>query len=184
MNYMAIFKSTKQIEFCPQCDSPLQLKQGKKGLFLGCSGYPICDYIKPLSQQNHIIKELEECCPVCGYKLQLKQGSYGIFIGCSHYPECDFIVHEEVEEKETFDCPECKKHKLVSRKGRSGKAFYGCTGFPDCKFTLASKPVFHRCSECDYNLALIKKIRGKQVYLCANKHCQHLMPMQEEIESK
>lgn len=177
---MSLFKSTKQAEICPECGSILQLKQGKNGLFLGCSAYPDCNYIKPLHQASHIIKELDECCPECGNKLQLKQGHYGIFIGCSNYPECHFIVHEETVVEEEFDCPECKKHKLIARKGRSGKTLYGCAGFPECKFILATKPIKFKCSECDCELATIKKIWSRQVYICANKHCQHQTEAQED----
>ena len=39
-----LFQRIKHEELCPQCGSPLQIKQGKKGLFLGCSAYPECDY--------------------------------------------------------------------------------------------------------------------------------------------
>ncbi|QLB40283.1 topoisomerase DNA-binding C4 zinc finger domain-containing protein [Mannheimia pernigra] len=177
---MTLFKSTKQVELCPQCNSPLQLKQGKKGLFLGCSIYPECDYIKPLHQANHIIKELDECCSECGHHLQLKQGIYGIFIGCSNYPECNFIVQEEADVAEEFSCPECKQHKLLVRKGRSGRTFYGCAGFPNCKFTLNTKPIKYECEKCDYELAIIKKIKGKQYYICANKNCE--ARTQKEVE--
>lgn len=176
---MALFKSTKQTEKCPECGSVLKLKQSKKGLFLGCSAYPKCEYIKPLNQTSHIIKELNEHCPECGAKLQLKQGHYGIFIGCSHYPECHFIVHEQAEIEDELNCPECKIHKLVARRGRSGKTFYACSGFPECKFTLPSKPIKHQCPNCNCELAIIKKIRGKQIYICADKECQH----QTEITS-
>jgi DNA topoisomerase I len=31
-------------------------------------------------------------------------------------------------------CPQCKKHKLVIRFGKSGE-FLGCSGYPDCSFT-------------------------------------------------
>lgn len=171
---MSIFKSTKQTELCPQCQSPLQIKNGKKGLFLGCSAYPACDYIKPLHQTNRVLKELDALCPECGHNLQLKQGNFGIFIGCSHYPECHFVVHEEAEQEEQFECPECKRHHLIARKGRSGKTFYGCAGFPECKFTLAGKPVQHICPECQCTLTVEKKQRGKTVYQCANKACQHI----------
>ena len=40
----SLFHHSKQQEYCPQCGAPLQIKQGKKGLFLGCSAYPECDY--------------------------------------------------------------------------------------------------------------------------------------------
>ncbi|MFK5131267.1 topoisomerase DNA-binding C4 zinc finger domain-containing protein, partial [Glaesserella parasuis] len=165
---MSLFKSTKQTELCPQCHSPLQLKRGKQGLFLGCSSYPQCDYLKPIHQASHIIKTLDEQCPECQSPLQLKQGHFGMFIGCSQYPDCHFTVHEEAEIEEEFDCPECQKHKLVARTGRSGKTFYGCSGFPECKFTLPTKPIKQQCPQCLGELATIKKVRGKSYFLCAN----------------
>ncbi|WP_373777882.1 topoisomerase DNA-binding C4 zinc finger domain-containing protein [Glaesserella sp.] len=171
---MSLFESTKHTELCPQCNAPLQLKRGKQGLFLGCTNYPQCDYLKPLQQASHVIKTLNELCPECHSLLQLKQGHFGIFIGCSNYPECHFIVHEENKIEPEFDCPVCKKHKLVERIGRSGKHFYGCSGFPECKFILPAKPVIKQCPQCGGKLATIKKQRGKIVYLCANKQCHHL----------
>lgn len=97
----SLFHHSKQQEYCPQCGAPLQIKQGKKGLFLGCSAYPQCDYLRPLQRSEHkVLKTLDEICPKCGNLLQLKQGSFGMFIGCSHYPECDFVVREESESEE------------------------------------------------------------------------------------
>ncbi|WP_373767316.1 topoisomerase DNA-binding C4 zinc finger domain-containing protein [Glaesserella sp.] len=176
---MSLFKSTKQTENCPQCGSPLKLKRGKQGLFLGCSAYPVCDYLKPLHQASHVIKRLDEFCPECQAPLQLKQGHFGMFIGCSNYPDCHFIVHDEPDLQEEFDCPECKRHKLVVRTGRSGKAFYGCAGYPECKFILPSKPLKKRCPKCACALATFKKVRGKSYYLCANRQCQHLFSENE-----
>ncbi|AHG86996.1 DNA topoisomerase family protein [Bibersteinia trehalosi] len=167
---MSLFESSKQREICPECGAMLQIKRGKQGLFLGCSAYPQCHYIKPLQQSYHIIKTLDEPCPDCNALLQLKQGSFGIFIGCSDYPNCRFVVHEQVEQEEEFDCPECSTGKLVKRTGRSGKAFYACNAYPKCKFTLAIKPVKRCCPECNYPLALAQK----QQYQCANKLCQHI----------
>lgn len=170
----ALFQSTKHVESCPKCHAPLQIKRGKQGLFLGCSQYPDCDYIKPLQQTVRVIKMLAETCPECGSLLQLKQGHFGIFIGCSQYPLCHFSVHEEKAPEATWDCPNCKKHKLVARQGRNGRTFYGCSGFPHCKFTLPSKPIEITCPKCQCPLAIEKKGRGKSQYQCANKHCQHL----------
>ena len=33
-------------EMCPRCGKPLVLRQGRRGPFVGCSGYPTCRYIK------------------------------------------------------------------------------------------------------------------------------------------
>lgn len=179
---MSLFKYTKQNEECPQCHSPLVIKRGKQGLFLGCSSYPECDYLKSLQQTTHVIKALEEICPECHSNLQIKQGHFGIFIGCSNYPECEFTVSDEPQDETHIICPECKSHQLVERISRSGKHFYGCSHYPNCKFTVSSKPVEIECPQCQFPLATVKKIRTKAMYLCANKNCQHLFPISEEIK--
>lgn len=177
---MSLFKSTKQSENCPQCGAVLQIKRSKQGLFFGCSAYPQCDYIKPLQQSSHIIKTLEEACPECGHFLQLKQGSFGMFIGCSDYPNCHFIVSEAGENEAAFECPECKKHSLVKRQGRSGRTFYGCGGYPQCKFTVTGELAAQHCPECDYALAVHKRVKGKLIYQCANKQCRAVFELKEQ----
>lgn len=171
---MSLFESTRHIENCPECQAPLQIKRGKQGLFLGCSRYPDCQYLKPLQQSYRVIKTLPQNCPQCDGALQLKQGSFGIFIGCANYPDCHFIVQEETPAEEIFDCPECGTHQLIARTGRNGKLFYGCRDYPKCKFTLPSKPIKMVCPECQCDLATLKKQRGKSIYQCANRQCQHL----------
>lgn len=172
-----LFQHHKQVELCPQCGSPLHIKQGKKGLFLGCSAYPNCDYLKPLhpQQESKIIKELEQTCPECGHNLLLKQGHFGMFIGCSHYPECRFIVHEEAQpQQQALTCPECRQGELVARRGRQGKYFYGCNRYPQCKFTLPGKPQAVPCPSCNYPLSLLKNpAKSDRTFVCANKICKH-----------
>ena len=174
-----LFQPTKHEEHCPQCGALLQIKQGKKGLFLGCSAYPQCDYLKPLQASLEVrnLKMLEQTCPQCGHLLALKQGHFGMFIGCSNYPECHFVVHEEAEEKteEYVPCPECKEGQLVARRGRAGKLFYACNRFPHCKFSVPTKPYLVDCPQCHGNLALLKKQQGEQrTWQCVNKTCRHI----------
>ncbi|MBN6063045.1 type I DNA topoisomerase [Aggregatibacter actinomycetemcomitans] len=174
-----LFQATKHEEHCPQCGALLQIKQGKKGLFLGCSAYPQCDYLKPLHANNEvkILKMLEQTCPECGRLLALKQGHFGMFIGCSNYPNCHFVVHEEAEEETEahLPCPECKTGQLVARRGRAGKPFYACNRFPHCKFSVPSKPYAMRCPQCHGSLALLKKQQdGQRTWQCVNKACRHI----------
>lgn len=173
-----LFSHTKNQEHCPKCGGELLMKQGKKGLFLGCANYPHCDYLKPLQShsEHKIIKELNEYCPDCGHQLQLKQGSYGMFIGCSNYPNCHFIFQEENEEKEQeFPCPECRTGKLVARRGRTGKTFYGCNRYPKCKCTLPTQPEWIDCPECKGKLAILKKsTKNHRTWQCVNKTCRHI----------
>lgn len=180
-----LFQHTKQQEYCPVCHSPLNIRRGKKGLFLGCSAYPACDYLKPLSnqQESKVIKVLQQFCPECQQPLVLKQGHFGMFIACADYPSCHFVVHNEPETQEqtSLTCPECKKGKLVVRRGRLGKNFYACDCYPQCKFTLANQPYNVICPECRYPISFLKKTTDKQkTYQCANKHCRHIF--NSEIE--
>lgn len=172
----SLFHHTKQEEHCPKCGSILQIKQGKKGLFLGCSAYPQCDYLRPLHRVEHkVLKTLDETCPECGQPLQLKQGAFGMFIGCSAYPDCDFVVHEEKKNAEQIPCPECRKGHLVARRGRQGKTFYGCDNFPHCKFSLPAKPYAIACPQCHFPLSLLKSEHDDYLQMqCANKACRHI----------
>ena len=38
-------------ETCPNCNSPMKLREGKKGWFLGCSKYPKCRGVREVSAQ-------------------------------------------------------------------------------------------------------------------------------------
>lgn len=173
-----LFQPTKQTEPCPQCGSPLVMKKGKKGLFLGCSNYPDCDYLKPLQPHHNtqIIKSLPQRCPQCGHVLQLKQGSYGMFIGCSNYPQCQFVVQEEAPPPEqTIGCPECGQGMLVARRGRQGKLFYGCSRYPKCKFTLPDKPYAVSCPACGGQVCSLKKeSETHRTWQCAARGCRHI----------
>ncbi|OOF44807.1 DNA topoisomerase family protein [Rodentibacter trehalosifermentans] len=171
----SLFHHTKQEEYCPKCGAILQMKQSKKGLFLGCSAYPQCDYLRPLQRVEHkVLKTLEETCPQCGDALALKQGSFGMFIGCCAYPQCDFVVHEEQNTEAQMPCPECGKGHLVARRGRQGKTFYGCECFPHCQFSLPAKPYAIPCPVCDFPLALLKRENEEHQHMqCANKACRH-----------
>ena len=71
-------------EECPECGSPLVVRNGKYGAFVACSNYPECKYIKPK-------EESEICaCPKCGEgKIVEKRSKRGkIFYGCNNYPKC------------------------------------------------------------------------------------------------
>lgn len=182
-----LFSHTKQAEHCPQCGGELQIRQGKKGRFLGCSNYPQCHYLKSLQshQEVKVFKTLEQNCPQCHAHLQLKQGSFGMFIGCSNYPECHFIVTEEKKAYEDLVCPACHNGKLISRRGRNGKYFYGCDHYPKCKFTVAHKPIAQDCPHCHGNLALLKKETAKQqIWLCLNPKCQQSFSTDKVIEEE
>lgn len=89
-----------------------------------------------------------EKCPLCGSDLVIRKGRYGEFTACSAYPNCKYIKTDKKEEvKEICDCPECDG-KILEKKTRKGKIFYGCSNYPKCKVAYWDKPTGEKCSEC------------------------------------
>lgn len=86
---------------CPQCGKALRRREGAKGAFWGCSGYPECRVTlpdeggKPGAAKAGSPCELTEfVCPKCGKPLELrhsvskKSGRPYDWYGCSGYPAC------------------------------------------------------------------------------------------------
>lgn len=99
-------------------------------------------------------EETGEMCPECGKPLVIRNGRYGKFTACSNYPECKYIKKEEKKQVEICDCIKCG-NKIVERKTKKGKVFYGCSNFPKCKEAYWDKPIGKLCPEC--NSMLIEK---------------------------
>lgn len=95
--------------------------------------------------------ETGESCPECGASLVVRKGRYGEFVACSNYPECKYVKKDVVEVIEVMDCPLCDG-KVVEKKTRKGKVFYGCNHYPKCKFASWDKPIPELCPECGKTL--------------------------------
>ncbi len=70
---------------CEKCGSPMEIKTGRYGEFLGCSGYPKCKNIQP------IVKFAGVKCPECGEGQMIERRarkSGKLFYGCNKYPAC------------------------------------------------------------------------------------------------
>ncbi len=114
---LRVAEEEKVDELCEVCGRPMQLKWGKYGRFLGCSGYPECKNIRPLQKPV----ELGIRCPECQQgNLQEKKSRRGkIFYGCDRYPECSFAAWERPLAE---SCPQCGApillEKITKRSGR------------------------------------------------------------------
>ncbi len=98
-------------------------------------------------------EKIGELCPECGKELVKRNGKYGEFIACSNYPECKYIKKEEKKVIEVCDCIKCG-NKIVERKTKKGKVFYGCSNFPKCKEAYWDKPTGELCKECNSMLVI------------------------------
>ncbi|MFA5341140.1 MAG: topoisomerase DNA-binding C4 zinc finger domain-containing protein, partial [Clostridia bacterium] len=92
-------------EICEKCGKPMILKSGKYGDFLGCSGYPQCDFTK------RIVDDTGFKCPKCSGKVLNKKTKSGIkFISCENYPKCDFSSWGTIIKDKK--CPKCSNFLL------------------------------------------------------------------------
>jgi DNA topoisomerase I len=104
-------------ETCEQCGRPMQLRWGKYGKFLGCSGYPECTNLRSLEKPV----DLGIKCPECkeGNLKERRSRRGKIFYGCDRYPECKFASWDRPV---AGPCPDCNDpilvEKVTKRAGR------------------------------------------------------------------
>ncbi len=79
-------------EACPKCGKPLATRLGKRGRFIGCTGYPECDYTRNLGggeeEEGETRRELGVH-PETGQPVLLLLGPYG------HYVQLGEVVEGE-----------------------------------------------------------------------------------------
>ncbi len=165
----------KAYEVCPECGSELAVKNSKAGAFLGCVSYPVCNYTRPVVDQEkfetQILAGTE--CPKCAHPLAVKQGRYGLFIGCTNFPDCHHIEDMNQVDKIDVNCPTCKTGQLQEKLSRQGKTFYSCDSYPKCKYIVNYKPIAEVCPSCDWPIMLQRKMSGEKVLICPQKKCSH-----------
>ena len=176
-------------EACPKCGRPLSIRLGRRGRFIGCTGYPECDYARSLDEDKDAVREAPEKvegrqCPKCGSDLVIRSGRYGKFIGCSAYPKCKHIEPLEKPEDTGVTCPECKKGTLLKRKSRYGKVFYSCSTYPECKYAVWNPPLPEPCPQCGWPILTLKttKRRGTEK-VCPQKGCGYSAPYEPPDEA-
>ncbi|MDX5150976.1 MAG: type I DNA topoisomerase [Acidiferrobacterales bacterium] len=173
-------------EDCPKCGKKLSKRLGRNGYFIGCTGYPDCDYTRNVDDEPGSTGEPEVVegrkCPKCGSDLVIKRGRYGKFIGCSAYPDCNHMEPLEPPKDTGVQCPECHKGNMLKRKSRYGKVFYSCERYPDCKYAVWNYPLAETCPECGHPMLTIKttKRRGTEK-VCPQKDCRYAEPYDGEI---
>jgi len=99
-------------EKCPQCDSPLVLRKGKFGEFIGCSGYPKCKFIKNDDKTTGVH------CPKCEKgEIVEKKSRKGIFYACNQYPKCRFALWYKPTGDQCSKCDALMVTKITKKDG-------------------------------------------------------------------
>jgi DNA topoisomerase-1 len=89
-------------EMCEKCGKPMQVRFGRFGKFLGCSGYPECRNMQPI----HKPVPTGVTCLQCGTGEMMERRSRRgkTFYSCNRYPECQFVAWDKPI---ATPCPKC-----------------------------------------------------------------------------
>ena len=107
-------------------------------------------------------------CPNCGKPMVVKFGRYGKFIACSGYPECKTV--QKIVNDTGAKCPKCGG-KIIEKKSKRGRVFYGCDNYPKCDFVSWDAPSDKTCPVC--GKVLLKKKDKAQTLYCVTPGCTY-----------
>ncbi len=172
---------------CPRCRQTLNIKVGKNGPFLACSGYPQCKYTRDYTRdEKGKIQPVESAgsevtdkiCDKCKRPMVIRHGKFGDFLACSGYPQCTHTqsMGPNGQGKALgMGCPQkdCSG-EIVEKQSKRGKIFYGCNRYPDCTFATWDKPVAKPCPKCGAPFLIEKSTKKSGVFLaCRTKGCRY-----------
>lgn len=126
-------------------------------------------------------EESDIVCELCGRKMVYKLGRYGKFLACPGFPECKNTKAILIDTG--AKCPKCGG-KILERKSRRGRKFFGCENYPDCDFVSWDMPLKDPCKECG-SLMLRHNFRGgRGIVYCINDNCKTRInhPINKELE--
>lgn len=91
---------------CPKCGEDLIYRHSKTGKFIGCSGYPECDFIDTPKEEKDALEYLRKkyewkpCPDWVEWTIIVKTGRYWPFLASSEYPKVKWIwkIKDEKEE--------------------------------------------------------------------------------------
>ena len=110
--------------------------------------------------------ETDVICEKCGRHMFIKTGRYGKFLACPGYPECKNV--KKYVETNGAECPKCGG-KVVVKRTKKGRVFYGCSNYPQCDFISWDEPSMEKCPRC--GKTLLKKKGKKPKYYCITPDC-------------
>ena len=124
-------------------------------------------------------EETDVICEKCGRHMVIKLGRYGKFLACPGYPECNNA--KPYFEAIGVNCPKCGG-KILKKKSKKGRTYYGCENNPDCDFVSWDKPVEERCPRC--GSYMVEKGREPVKLVCSDQKCGYVTEKKKENEEE
>ena len=119
-------------------------------------------------------------CDKCGRMMVVKQGRFGKFLACPGFPDCRNA--KPLLRDTGVACPKCGG-KIVERKSRRGRAFFGCDRYPDCDYTTWDEPQQEKCKVCNSFMQKHRYRTGRSILYCSNEACPSRIgsPIEKEL---
>lgn len=119
-------------------------------------------------------EETDEVCEICGKPMVIKIGRFGKFLACSGFPDCTNT--KKIVKPTGGICPKCGG-KILQKKSKKGKKYYGCEHNPTCDFMTWDTPVSDKCPKCNDGTTLYKK--GGKLF-CTKEGCGYEVAVKKE----
>ena len=130
-------KADRTLGPCPDCGEDLLVRQSRQGsYFVGCDGFPDCEYTLPLPNQGEPTMLDERCDDHDLRHVKMLAGRSTFVHGC---PRCEAEDADETEDRVIGTCPDCGSDHdggLAIKRLRNGSRLVGCTRYPDCEYSV------------------------------------------------
>ncbi|MBI1869888.1 MAG: type I DNA topoisomerase [Chlamydiae bacterium] len=133
------FPTIMDIEFTAKMEGDLdRVEEGEEnGAHLLEEFYkPFIQTVEKASKNIPTVKQepipTDQVCEKCGSMMVIRTGRYGKFLACSGFPKCRNI--KSIDTGIACTKPGCTG-KIVKRRSKKGRTFFGCTRYPECDFT-------------------------------------------------
>ena len=80
------------------------------------------------------------------------------------------VETQKLYEEAGVDCPSCGG-KIIIKKTKKGRKYYGCENNPECEFMSWNKPINEKCPKC--NSYMLEKGGKKKIAICSNEDCRY-----------
>ncbi|MGN1411411.1 MAG: type I DNA topoisomerase [Oscillospiraceae bacterium] len=169
------FKNIVDVKFTAKMESNLdEVEKGKKDWVSTLEVF-YQDFDKTLNKAEKAMEgkrmrvpdeTTDLICELCGKPMVIKIGRFGRFIACSGFPDCTNT--KKIVEATKGTCPICGK-RVIAKKSKKGRNFFGCEGYPECNFMTWNTPVEDKCPKC--GSSLFKKGGKNGKLLCEKPNC-------------
>ena len=98
-----------------------------------------------LNKKEITMEKTDIKCPECGKDLIIRMGRYGKFYACTGFPACKYTAtiegkNNKEPQADLGSCHKCNTGKILRRRTKKGRTFWGCSNWPKCDWATWQNP--------------------------------------------